>query len=313
MLRAEVAMRMFFMRLRKMARGGGLAVPALLLALSLGAAGQVHVERSQDGKLLVTDQSRGGTQVYADAGSAPAWRHKDGWLEVWEPAGKIWVRATSDYPQVSASGTLVFGYGPGGSGSAVYDVSRKAWVPQFDRYPLGAVSETLAVGFGGPGRVGIYDSASGAWQTPNITGEQVALSGSLVAFYGSASSTSIYDAPRQRWRTDISSFGLCTLGEELAVFYGPPGTNVLAYDIRAGEFVVLKEPVDSVQVYGEVAIALGPRHKVYIYTGSDRAWTEFRGQSDRTEIVGGDALVTDLSGDTWIYKRGSKTFEKTRG
>ena len=86
----------------------------------------------------------------------------------------------------------------------------------------------------------------------------------------------------------------------------PPGTNVLAYDIRAGEFVGLKEPVDYVQVYGDVAIGLGPRHKVYVYTTTDRAWTEFRGQSDHTEIVGGDALITDLSGDTWLYKRGQK-------
>jgi len=306
-------MRMTIGDLRRNARGWGLLASTLLLALSLDAAAQVHVERSQDGKILITDQSAGGTQVYADVGSAPTWRHKDGRLEVWQSSGKAWLQAPSDFALVSASGNLVFGYGPGGSGSAVYDASRKAWIPQFDRYHCGAVSETLAVGFGGPGRVGIYDSSSGAWQTPNITGEQVALSASLVAFYGGASNTSIYDAGRGRWRTDISSFGRCTLGENLAVFYGPPGTNVLAYDIRAGEFVVLKEPVDYVQVYGDVAIGLGPRHKVYVYTGSDRAWTEFRGQSDRTEIVGGDALITDLSGDTWIYKRGSKTFEKTKG
>lgn len=286
---------------------------AAAAALTLGLFAQVHVERSQDGKLLVTDQTRGGTQVYADVGSAPTWRHKDGKLEVWQPSRQAWIAAPADFPLVAASGGLVFGYGPGASGSTVYDVSRQAWIPQFDRYHCGAASETLAVGFGGPGRVGIYDSGRGAWQTPNITGEQVAISGNLVAFYGGASNTSIYDAARGIWRTDISAFGRCTLGEELAVFYGPPGTNVLAYDIRAGEFVSLKEPVDYVQVYGDVAIGLGPRHKVYVYTGTDHAWTEFRGQSDRTEIVGGDALITDLSGDTWIYKRGRKTFEKTRG
>ncbi len=299
---------------RRASTGGwNLAVLTLLLALSLGAAAQVHVERSRDGKILVTDQSAGGTQVYADVGSAPVWRHKDGRLEVWQSSGQAWLPAPSDFALVSASGNLVFGYGPGGSGSAVYDASRKAWIPQFDRYHCGAVSESLAVGFGGPGRVGIYESASGAWQSPNITGEQVALSANLVAFYGSASKTSIYNAVRGRWRTDISSFGRCTLGEDLVVFYGPPGTNVLAYDIRAGEFAILKEPVDGVQVSGDVAIGLGPRHTVYVYTSSDRTWTEFRGQADRTEIVGGDALITDLSGDTWIYKRGSRTFEKTRG
>lgn len=296
---------------RRDTRGWIVHVTALFLAFSLGAAAQVHVERSRDGRILITDQSAGGTQIYADAGSAPIWRHKDGRLEVWQPSGKTWLPAPSDFALVSASGNLVFGYGPGGSGSAVYDASRNAWIPQFDRYHCGAVSETLAVGFGGPGRVGIYDSASGAWQSPNITGEQVALSARLVAFYGGASRTSIYDAVRGRWRTDISSFGQCTLGEDLAVFYGPPGTNVLAYDIRAGEFVILKEPVDYVQVYGEVAIGLGPRHEAYVYTSSDRTWTEFRGQSDRTQIVGGDALITDLSGDTWIYKRGSRIFEKT--
>ncbi len=297
---------------RRHVKSSGLLVAALALSLAPGAAAQVHVERSQDGKILITDQAGGGTRIYTDAGSAPNWRHKDGRLEIWQPARKDWIQAPEDYPMVAASGGLIFAYGPGSSGSAVFDLSRQVWVPQFDRYNRGAVSETLAVGFGGPGRMGIYDAASGTWQTPNITGEQVAISGSIVAFYGSTSSTSIYDAVRGRWRTDISSFGFCTLGEELAVFYGPPGTNVSAYDIRAGEFVGLREPVDYVQVYGDVAIGLGSRHKVYVYTGTDRAWTEFRGQSDRTQIVGSDALITDLSGDTWMYQRGRRLFGRTR-
>ena len=186
----------------------------------LGLFAQVHVERSQDGKLLVTDQTRAGTQVYAGVGSAQAWRHKDGKLEVWQPPDRHGFRPRRTILRWRPAG-VVFGYGPGGSGSAVYDASRQAWIPQFDRYYCGAASETLAVGFGGPGRVGIYDSASGAWQTPEHHGRTGGPLGSLVALYGSSSNTSIYDAVRRTWRTDISSFGQCTLGEALAVFYGP--------------------------------------------------------------------------------------------
>lgn len=253
------------MTIREVRRGVLLAiVVGMCLAGPRGGA-QVHVEKSQDGKLVVTDQGMGGQVVYAPQGSALNWRHKDGWLEVYEPAQKGWVRAPGDYPQVQASGSLILGFGPGTPGSVVYDAARRAWVPQADRHHQGAVSEKLAVGYGGPGRIAIYDARTGSWQSPNVTGESIALSDSLVALFGVKSTTSIYDATRGAWKSDISPFSLCSLGESLVVFYGPPGTNTEVYDVGVGRFVLLKEAVNTVQLFGGTVVALGDRLRAYVY------------------------------------------------
>lgn len=288
-----------------------LLAAALSVAMAVGA--QVHVERSQDGNILITDRHAGGTTIYTPEGSALNWRHKDGWLEVYDSSRKSWIRGPVDYPMVSASGNLVLGFGPGSHDSSVYDASRGAWVNEYDRYNLGVVSETLAVGFGGPGRIGIYDSRTGQWQSPNISGELVALSSRIAALYGPKSNVSIYDGQRGAWKIDTTSYGSCALGEQLVVFYGPPGTNTQVYDVEAGQFVMLRDPSDRIEIFGGVAVALGPRHKVYVYTNATAAWSEFPGQADSAEIVDGVALITDLSGDAWVYKPGENKFLKTKG
>ena len=290
-----------------------LAVLAVQTLAGWTLLAQVHVERSQDGKVVVTDHEQGGQVVYAPQGSVLSWRHKDGWLEVYEPSRNAWMRAPGSFPLVQASGSLVFAFGPGASGSAVYDASRKAWVQQFNRYNQGAVSETLAVGYGGPGGIGIYDTRTGAWQSPNITGDQLALSDSLVALFGGRSTTSVYDSVRGTWKSDIRPFSKCVLGENLVAFYGPPGTDTQVYDVDSGHFVLLREAVLSMEVFGGLAVGVGDRHRAHVYSSPDGAWVAFKGEAESARIVDGLVLVTDTARDVWVYRPGKGTFEKTGG
>jgi hypothetical protein len=281
-----------------------------VLVAALGGFAQVHVERGQDGKIIVTDRSQGGAMVYAPVASALTWQHREGRLEVFDPVRKAWVVAREDFPVVKASGSLLLGCGAGSSGSAVYDLQRGEWIPQFDRYPTGEVSETLAVGYGGRGRIGLYDAREGKWQSSNLSAERIALSDNLAAFFGEHSTTTVYDAARGTWHTSRDSFNRCTLGNDLAVFYGAPGTNALVYDGARAGFVPLRDPLGSVSVYGPIAAATTPDGKAYVYTSGDHRWVEFRWDAASVEIIGGEAFVVDQKGDKWAYRPGRMVFEK---
>ena len=98
----------------------------------------------------------------------------------------------------------------------------------------------------------------------------------------------------------------------LVLFYGSPGTNTQVYDVDAGRFILLKEPSDRVEVFGGVAIVLGQRHKVNVYTTATGSWTEFPGQADQAKIVNGVVFITDLSRDTWVFNSTDKTFKKIK-
>ena len=290
-----------------------LLLGTMFFGLALPFPAQVHVERSQDGKIVITDQDQGGQRVYGLEGAALVFRHREHHLEIFDPSRQAWIAAPADYPLVQAGQQLLLAYGPGIEGSAVYDLSRHAWVPEFDGYNQGAVSDRFAVGFGGPGRIGLYDARTGRWQSPNITGEEVALSDHLVAFYGPSSNTNLYDAQRDAWMRDFSSFSRCTLGERIAVFYGPPGTNTMAYDEERATKTTLIEPVDEVAVEGDLAVVLGPRQHAYVFCAGDGAWTEYRGDARHISVRDGQAMITGSSGDLWVYVPGRRTFEKIPG
>ena len=285
-----------------------LVAAASLWLFSAGDLCQVHMERGKDGTVLITD--REGGELYQDLGSALKWRRDGKHLQVYDAYLEKWVQAPADYQQVIAGGRLLFAYGPGIQGSAVYDSARHEWVKVFDGYSEALLGEGLAVGKTAQGGIGIYDAKVGAWDRPGISCDEMKLSDMMAAFYGPSDGTAIYDGSRGEIKKIKSSFGRCEIGNQLAVFFGSPSTDTSVYDSTRGQFVELKDPAAAVNLFGALAAVIGPINKAYAYSSETGVWVRFKGEASQADVAGGQVIVTDLSGERWFYAPGQEGFEK---
>jgi len=268
------------------------------LAFSLSAFGQIHVERDENGRIVITDQYREKKKPTVQ------WDRKGGLLRVFDAKRDVWNPAPKDYPGVAGGRRLFLAYGPGQCGCAVYDFRRHRWYSLKSGHSQGRVSGSIAVAFDADGYLHLYDGRRGVWVREKIPCGQVVLSDEFCSVYGRGYQTSVYDVSSGKWYSSTNSYDRCLMSQILAVFFRTGVPGLTAFDRESRQWNDSRAGTTEVKVVGDIVAAYDSARGIAAYSSRGRKWISFRRKVQTFAIQNGEVLVTAANGERWTYYPG---------